>query len=76
MSFSTHILSLNAAALHHLGLLERGEGEERRDLEASRHIIDTLSMLEEKTQGNLNAEESRLLRVFLKDLKLRYVKLH
>jgi hypothetical protein len=44
MSFSTHILSLNAMALMHLGDVE-GVSFDERDLDAAQHIIDTLKML-------------------------------
>jgi hypothetical protein len=43
-------------------------------LDTARHLIDTLGMLEEKTRGNLTADEQRLLQVTLTDLRVRYVK--
>ena len=72
MSFSTHILSLNMTALMHLGAVA-GVSEADRDVAAARHIVDTLSMLAEKTQGNLNDEESKLLTALLYELKLKIV---
>ena len=72
MSFSTHILSLNMTALMHLGAVE-GVDESDRDPAAARHIVDTLSMLAEKTQGNLNDEESKLLNALVYELKLKIV---
>lgn len=36
-------------------------------------LIDTLGMLKEKTQGNLNAEEDSLLENFLYELRMQYV---
>ena len=72
MSFSTHILSLNMTALMHLGAIE-GVSEADQDVAAARHIVDTLSMLAEKTQGNLNEEESKLLTALLYELKLKIV---
>ena len=73
MSFSTHLLSLNITALMHLGEAE-GVDEEHRDPAAARHIVDTLTMLAEKTQGNLTDEETKLLNALLYDLKLKIVK--
>lgn len=76
MTFSTHVLSLNAAALLHLGLIldpEAGEAGEQKDLEAARHVIDTLAMLREKTRGNLTAEESNLLDTVVHELRIRFV---
>jgi hypothetical protein len=69
MTFSTHIISLNAMAMMYMGQL--GEGEVDKD--GAQHMIDTLAMLREKTQGNLTADESRLLDSLLYDLRLKYV---
>ena len=40
----------------------------------AKQTIDILSMLEEKTAGNLNNEEKNLLKNILYDLRLMYVK--
>lgn len=40
--------------------------------EAAEHI-DTLSMLEEKTRGNLSANEAKLLEDILYDVRMRYL---
>jgi len=73
MSFSTHILSLNMTALMHLGAVD-GVDEQDRDPAAARHLVETLTMLGEKTKGNLTEEESKLLTALLYDLKLKIVK--
>lgn len=44
-----------------------------RDLERAKETIDLLGVLEEKTQGNLHADESRLLQRMLYELRLNYV---
>ncbi len=72
MTFSTHVLSLNAMALMNLGAIE-GVPAGERDLDTVRHIIDTLVMLRVKTEGNLTVEESSLMDSILKDLRLAYV---
>ena len=72
MSFSTHILSLNMTALMHLGSVAGLEASDR-DPEAARHLVETLSMLREKTQGNLTEEESKLLTALVYDLKVKIV---
>ena len=41
--------------------------------QAAQQIIDILSLLEEKTRGNLTAEERQLLDQILYELRLRYV---
>lgn len=45
------------------------------DLEGSRFAIDLLGMLEEKTKGNLEKEESEELSQVLGELRSRYVQL-
>lgn len=44
-------------------------------LVGARQLIDTLAVLEEKTQGNLTDEEGQLLQAVLSDLRIRYVSL-
>jgi hypothetical protein len=44
-------------------------------LTGARQLIDTLAVLEEKTQGNLSDEEGQLLQAALSDLRIRYVSL-
>jgi hypothetical protein len=39
----------------------------------ARQDIDLLSVLEEKTRGNLSGDEERLLSQALYDLRMRYV---
>ncbi len=72
MTFSTHVLSLNAMALMNLGAIE-GVPAGERDLDTVRHIIDTLVMLRVKTRSNLTVEEESLMDSILKDLRLAYV---
>lgn len=74
-SFSLLIVSLRTQAEMHLGLLDFGEEKDRPelDLEAARHAIDLLGILQEKTRGNLTIEEQRLLENSLTELRFRYV---
>jgi hypothetical protein len=48
---------------------------QERDLEAAKHAIDLLGVLEEKTRGNLSEDEKRHLEGTLYDLRMRYVSL-
>ncbi len=59
-----------------LGLVA-GPGGERipPNLEMAKHYIDLLDVLEQKTQGNLNDDEKKLLDQVLYDLRLRYVEM-
>jgi hypothetical protein len=74
VDFHTFVLSLGSSALLHLGELEHPEGGEvQMDLPLAKHTIDILSMLEQKTKGNLTSAEEKLMESLLYDLRLRYV---
>ena len=75
INFPTFVVSLNASALLHLGAIEDPTtGEKTKDLPMAKQTIDILSMLEEKTSGNLTSEEANLLKNILYDLRIMYVK--
>lgn len=57
------------------GLADRTTGQAVFDPEYSRHMIDLLSVLEEKTKGNLEEEEAAELTGLLHELRGRYVEL-
>ena len=44
-----------------------------RNVPTAKHFIDMLSMLEQKTAGNLSADERRLLEEVQHQLRLQYV---
>lgn len=68
-SFSSFVASLAASALHSLG---HGPASEV-DLEMARHTIDILALLEQKTKGNLDPEEQKLLETLLYEARMRFV---
>ncbi len=75
INFATFIISLNASALVHLGVLEDpASGKKVKNLAMGKQTIDILSMMEEKTRGNLSKEEENMLKNILYDLKIIYVK--
>jgi hypothetical protein len=45
----------------------------QKDPTQAKFIIDTLGMLQEKTKGNLNAEESQMLDNLLYELRMAYM---
>jgi hypothetical protein len=45
------------------------------DLSAAQQMIDVLTMLQQKTKGNLDAGEAAMLENALFDLRMRYVDL-
>lgn len=75
VNFPTFILSLNASALVHLGAIEDpAAGKKVKNLPMAKQTIDILSMLEEKTRGNLARDEENMLKNILYDLRILYVK--
>jgi hypothetical protein len=73
-SFTFLVLSLRTQVEMQLGLLQFGEEEKREpDLTVARHTIDMLGMLLEKTKGNLDMDEHRLLENSLTELRFRFV---
>jgi hypothetical protein len=74
VDFSTHVLSMASSALISLGRMPAPGGETiEPDLEAAKHLIDVIAMLEVKTRGNLDDGETRLLQSLLYDLRVAYV---
>lgn len=74
--FSALVSMLVTQALFALGMLEvKGhEGEKREpDLHVAKYNIDMLETLEEKTKGNLNEEEAKVLENMLGQLRMAYV---
>ncbi len=75
INFSTFIMSLNASALVNLGIMnDPVTGKTAKNLIMGKQTIDVLSMLQEKTDGNLTAEEDNLLKHLLYELRMLYVK--
>ncbi len=73
-SFSFIVLSLHAQAQMQLGLMHFGEEEKPEpDLRMARHTIDLLAILLDKTKGNLDVEERRLLENSLTELRFRFI---
>ena len=76
VNFSTFVLGLSTQALLHLGEIEDpATGRLERDLGAAKHVIDILGILRDKTRGNLEQAEERLLEAVLYDLRMKYVEL-
>jgi hypothetical protein len=77
--FSFLVESILMQTQMQLGLLhmegEPTEGEEATEpnLPIARHSIDLLAMLQDKTAGNLTAEEHRLLENGLTEVRFRFV---
>jgi hypothetical protein len=75
ISFNLFILSLAASAEIHLGSLP-APGTDKPgavNLTEASHLIEVIAMLKEKTAGNLDEQEERLIDSVLFDLRMRYV---
>ncbi len=74
VNFSSFILSLATSAMMHLGEEVNPEaGEATPHLPQARQVIDLISLLEKKTQGNLTQEESELISHILYTLRMKFV---
>lgn len=72
--FDLLILSLGNAALAGLGLVPNPLSDKvERDLETVEHNVELLTMLKEKTRGNLTRAEEKLLDDLMFDLRMKYV---
>lgn len=74
-SFLGLVNMLAVEAAMHLGLIRTPEGVPPVDLEAARHLVDMLGILQQKTRGNLTPEEDDLLENVLADLRMQFVAL-
>ena len=75
LSFAAFIVSLATTAAIHLGdLADPATGEKLEpNLEGAAQMIAILALLEEKTRGNLTAEERQMLEQMLYELRLRFL---
>lgn len=75
VSFIAFIFSLASNAAVHFGDLPDPLTNETRpaDLDAAAQLIEIIAMLEEKTRGNLTAEERQLMDQVLFELRMRFV---
>lgn len=75
INFPTFIASLNASALVHLGVIEDPvSGKAEKNIAMAKQTIDILSMLQQKTSGNLTPDEDGMLKSILYDLRILFVK--
>jgi len=75
ISFTQFVISLASSAAVHFGDMPDPAGTtiSEPNLEGARQMIDILALLEEKTRGNLTAEERQVLESVLYELRLRFV---
>ena len=75
LSFTAFVLSLASTAAIHFGDLPDpvSGAPAEPNLEGAAQMIDILAMLDEKTRGNLTAEERQLLEQVLYELRMRFI---
>jgi hypothetical protein len=73
ITFERFLASLYMTGMLQLGLMHEQGGQPQLDLIGARQTIDTLSMLAEKTKGNLTPKEESLLQNALYELRMAYV---
>lgn len=74
INFAGFIFSLHTSALLHFGdFPDPVSNEKSRNLPAAKQTIEILDMLKDKTKGNLDENEQKLLEGILYELKMRYV---
>ena len=72
--FAHMVMQQSSMAMMLMGKTPHPEtGQVVRDLEAAKFFIDLLEMLEFKTKGNLDQEESALLKSSLMSLRMAFV---
>lgn len=75
-SFPMLVSTLATQALVALGQLpDPFSGQPELNLPVAKHFIDTLAILQQKTQGNLTAEESAMMTDVVHQLRLAFVSL-
>jgi hypothetical protein len=74
IDFPSYVLSCYTQGLVLLGETPNPyTNKKEEDVEAVRNIIDILSMIEQKTKGNLSNEENQLLESVLYELRMKFM---
>jgi len=73
ITFERFLASLYMTAMMQLGLMRQQGEQPRVDIIEARQTIDTLSLIAEKTKGNLSSAEENFLQNSLYELRMAYV---
>jgi hypothetical protein len=74
VTFTSYVVGYYTQSMVFLGAVPNPyTNKKEEDLEAARQLIDILSMMEEKTKGNLTTEEQKLLEDVLYDLRMTFM---
>jgi hypothetical protein len=74
IDFPSYLLSYYTQGLVLLGEVPSPySGKKEEDVDAARHTIEILTLLQEKTKGNLTQDEGKLLENVLYELRMKYM---
>ena len=74
IDFPSYVLSYYTQGLVLLGEVPNPYTKKKEeDLKAARHTVDILTLLQEKTKGNLTQDENQLLESVLYELRMKYM---
>ena len=71
LSYLASSLSIQASIC--LGLMPDPSGKPAKNLPVAKHLIDTLEVLQQKTEGNRTPEETEDIEAMLYQLRMAYV---
>jgi len=75
ITFSDFVVSLSTSVIYHFGdIPDPISKKAEKNLEAAKQTIDILGILEQKTRGNLDENEKKLMDAILYELRIRYIK--
>ena len=75
VSFASIVFMFSAAALQYLGIAPNPvTNKTEKNLPMAKQTIDTLEILKNKTHGNLDNEEAKLIEGLLYELRMHYLK--
>jgi hypothetical protein len=73
ITFERFLASLYMTGMLQLGLMHEQGGQPQLDIIGARQTIDTISLLSDKTKGNLSSKEQTFLQNALYELRMAYV---
>jgi hypothetical protein len=74
LTFASFVVGLSTEALALMGEMPHpATGERMNDLVGAQQLVDIIGILQEKTRGNLSADEDTLLEAILFELRMKYV---
>jgi hypothetical protein len=74
IEFANLIVSLGTSAMIHMGVIDNPVTKAKeKDISAAKQEIDLIMMLKNKTAGNLNDAEKKVIDQVLAELQLRFI---